>query len=162
MFGAYGQLQRITANCHVRAVQAPHESESGEWISRMVGNTTIVKEDATESRTRLGTLKNVSRTCHEVSRPLPTPTPDEIMDLREDNHQSSRSRQRRARVKQLGAGGKSATLDFFGRLRKAAINCLSHMLAKEQGTGVALSSSDMVNAGEFKDGVDRKSPSDSR
>jgi type IV secretion system protein VirD4 len=46
----------------------------------MVGTTTIVKEDVTESGTRLGPLKNVSRTFHEVSRALLTPT--EIMQLR--------------------------------------------------------------------------------
>ena len=80
MFGAYGQHQSITANCHVRIVYAPNEWESAEWISRMVGNTTIVKEDVTESGTRLGSLRNVSRTYHEVSRPLLTP--DEIMDLK--------------------------------------------------------------------------------
>jgi len=39
-----------------------------------------VKEDVTESGTRFGPLKNVSRTYHEVSRPLMTP--DEIMDLK--------------------------------------------------------------------------------
>lgn len=80
MFGAYGPHQSITANCHVRIVYAPNEWESAEWISRMVGNTTIVKEDVTESGLRLGALKNVSRTYHEISRPLLTP--DEIMDLK--------------------------------------------------------------------------------
>ncbi|HUZ64828.1 MAG TPA: type IV secretory system conjugative DNA transfer family protein [Acetobacteraceae bacterium] len=80
MFGAYGPHQSITANCHIRIVYAPNEWESAEWISRMVGNTTIVKEDVTESGTRLGPLKNVSRTYHEISRPLLTP--DEIMDLK--------------------------------------------------------------------------------
>ncbi|MDT7953489.1 MAG: type IV secretory system conjugative DNA transfer family protein [Acetobacteraceae bacterium] len=80
MFGAYGQHQSITANCHIRIVYAPNEWESAEWISRMVGNTTIVKEDVTESGTRLGSLKHVSRTYHEVSRPLLTP--DEVMDLK--------------------------------------------------------------------------------
>ncbi|MDA8247977.1 MAG: type IV secretory system conjugative DNA transfer family protein [Rhodospirillales bacterium] len=80
MFGAYGQHQSITANCHVRIVYAPNEWESAEWISRMVGTATIVKEDVTESGTRLGSLKNVSRTYHEVSRPLLTP--DEIMGLK--------------------------------------------------------------------------------
>jgi type IV secretion system protein VirD4 len=48
-----------------------------------------VKEDVTESGTRFGSLKNVSRTYHEVSRALLTP--DEIMDLakprKDDNGQ---------------------------------------------------------------------------
>jgi type IV secretion system protein VirD4 len=64
----------------VRVVYAPNEWDSAEWISRMIGNTTIVKEDVTESGTRFGPMKNVSRTYHEVSRPLLTP--DEIMDLK--------------------------------------------------------------------------------
>jgi type IV secretion system protein VirD4 len=87
MFGAYGQHQSITANCHIRIVYAPNEWESAEWISRMVGNTTIVKEDVTESGTRLGSLRNVSRTYHEVSRPLLTP--DEIMDLKKPRRDAS-------------------------------------------------------------------------
>ncbi len=80
VFAAYGQYQSITGNCHVRIVYAPNERESAEWISAMVGTTTIVKEDVTESGTRLGSMRNVSRTFHEVSRPLLTP--DEIMALR--------------------------------------------------------------------------------
>ena len=87
MFNAYGQHQSITSNCHVRIVYAPNEWESAEWISRMIGNTTIVKEDVTESGTRFGSLKNVSRTYHEVSRPLLTP--DEIMDLKKPRKDDS-------------------------------------------------------------------------
>lgn len=80
MFAAYGQYQSITGNCHVRIVYAPNERESGDWISAMVGTTTIIKEDVTESGTRLGSMRNVSRTYHEVSRPLLTT--DEIMALK--------------------------------------------------------------------------------
>jgi len=80
LFGAYGQYQSITGNCHIRIVYAPNERESAEWISSMIGNTTIIKEDVTESGTRLGSMKNVSRTFHEVSRPLLTP--DEIAALK--------------------------------------------------------------------------------
>ena len=54
--------------------------EPAKWVSEMVGNTTIVKEDVTESGTRFGPLRNVSRTYHQVSRPLVTP--DEIMELK--------------------------------------------------------------------------------
>jgi type IV secretion system protein VirD4 len=80
MFRSYGEHQSITGNCHVRVIYAPNEWKTGEWVSQMVGTTTIVKEDVTESGTRLGPLKNVSRTFHEVSRALLTPT--EIMQLR--------------------------------------------------------------------------------
>ena len=80
MFGAYGQYQSITGNCHIRIIYAPNEFETAKWVSDVVGQTTIVKEDVTESGTRHGSMKNISRTYHEVGRPLMTP--DEIMRLR--------------------------------------------------------------------------------
>src|SRR6202521_3413665 len=55
------------------AIYAPNEWSTGKWVSEMAGNTTIVKEDVTESGTRYGPLRNVSRTYHQVSRPLVTP-----------------------------------------------------------------------------------------
>ncbi len=86
MFNAYGAHQSITSNCHVRIVYAPNEWETAEWVSRMIGNATIVKEDVTESGTRFGRLNHVSRTYHEVSRPLLTP--DEIMGLKKPRKNS--------------------------------------------------------------------------
>ncbi len=80
MFNAYGQYQSITGNCHIRIIYAPNEIESAKWVSDVVGTTTIIKEDVTESGTRHGAMKNISRTYHEVGRPLMTP--DEIMRLR--------------------------------------------------------------------------------
>ena len=56
-------------------------------FSRMTGNTTIVKEDVTESGTRFGAMANVSRTFHEVSRALMTP--NEIMRLRKPGKDQS-------------------------------------------------------------------------
>jgi len=80
MFRSYGEHQSITGNCHIRIIYAPNEWKTGEWVSQMVGNTTIVKEDVTESGLRYGPMKHISRTYHEVSRPLLTP--NEIMQLR--------------------------------------------------------------------------------
>ncbi len=80
MLGAYGDHQTITANCHIRIIYAPNERETARWVSDMIGTTTIVKEDVTESGNRMGALTQISRTYHEVSRPLMTP--DEIMTLR--------------------------------------------------------------------------------
>ncbi len=85
MLGAYGPHQTITANCHVRIIYAPNERETAKWVSDLIGTTTIVKEDVTESGNRLGSLSQVSRTFHEVSRPLMTP--DEIMTLRKPRKQ---------------------------------------------------------------------------
>lgn len=80
LFKAYTQHQSVTGNCHIRLIYAPNEVETAEWISRGIGGTTIVKEDVTESGSRGGSLKNVSRTYHEVRRDVMTP--DEIMTLR--------------------------------------------------------------------------------
>ncbi len=80
MFRSYGEHQSITGNCHIRIIYAPNEWKTSEWVSQMVGKTTIVKEDVTESGTRYGPMKHISRTYHEVSRPLLTP--NEIMQLR--------------------------------------------------------------------------------
>jgi type IV secretion system protein VirD4 len=80
MFSAYGEHQTITGNCHIRIIYAPNERETARWVSDMIGTTTIVKEDVTESGNRMGALSHVSRSFHEVSRPLMTP--DEIATLK--------------------------------------------------------------------------------
>ena len=80
LFNAYGQHQSITANCHIRIIYAPNERETARWVSDMIGTTTIIKEDVTESGNRMGPLSQVSRSFHEVSRPLMTP--DEISTLK--------------------------------------------------------------------------------
>ena len=80
LFAPYGEHQTITANCHIRIIYAPNERETARWVSDMIGTTTIVKEDVTESGPRLGSLNQISRTFHEVSRPLMTP--DEIATMR--------------------------------------------------------------------------------
>jgi type IV secretion system protein VirD4 len=81
LWGAYGHDESITSNCHVRVAYAPNKVETAEWLSRMLGTMTVVKEDVTTSGGRFAAvLSNVSRTYHEVSRPLATP--DEIMRLK--------------------------------------------------------------------------------
>lgn len=80
LFKAYTQHQSVTGNCHVRIVYAPNESGTADWISHDIGGTTVVKEDVTESGPRGGSLKNISRTYHEVPRALMTPA--EVMALR--------------------------------------------------------------------------------
>ena len=80
LFQAYGQHQSITGNCHIRIIYAPNEGSTADWISHDIGNTTIVKEDVTESGLKSGSLKNVSRTYHEAARAVMTP--DEVMALR--------------------------------------------------------------------------------
>ncbi len=81
--GAYGQTESILANCHIRIAYAPNSTATADWVSKMCGEGTVVREVLSESGTRLGPLKNVSRSLHESRRPLLTP--DEVMRLRMTN-----------------------------------------------------------------------------
>ena len=69
---AYGQHENIITNLHIRVAYAPNQTQTGEWISSMLGPTTIIKEDVTESGERGSTLSHVSRTYREIKRPLMT------------------------------------------------------------------------------------------
>jgi type IV secretion system protein VirD4 len=81
LWGAYGRDESIISNCHVRAAYAPNKIETADWLSKMTGTATIVKEDITTSGGRFSAvLSNISRTFHQISRPLATP--DEIMRLK--------------------------------------------------------------------------------
>jgi type IV secretion system protein VirD4 len=81
LWGAYGRDESIISNCHIRVAFAPNKVETAEWLSRMVGTTTIVKEDVTTSGNRYkAVLQNVSKTFHQIGRALMTP--DEIMRLK--------------------------------------------------------------------------------
>lgn len=98
MFSAYGEHQGITGNCHIRIIYAPNERETARWVSDMIGTTTIVKEDVTESGNRMGALSHVSRSFHEVSRPLMTP--DEIATLKKP--QKERGSDGKERITEAG------------------------------------------------------------
>ena len=81
LWGAYGKDESVLSNCHVRIAFAPNRVETAEWLSRMCGTATVVKEDVTTSGRRFGAvLTHVSKTYHQISRPLATA--DEIMRLR--------------------------------------------------------------------------------
>ncbi|MEG6650200.1 type IV secretory system conjugative DNA transfer family protein [Pseudomonas aeruginosa] len=80
LYKAYSNYESIISNCHVRIAYAPNKVETAEWMSKMTGTTTVVKEQVTTSGKRFGAvLDNVSRSYQEVQRPLMTP--DEIMRL---------------------------------------------------------------------------------
>jgi type IV secretion system protein VirD4 len=81
LWGAYSRDESIISNCHLRVAYAPNKIETADWLSRMTGTATIVKEDITTSGGRFSAvLSNVSRTYHQISRPLATP--DEVMRLK--------------------------------------------------------------------------------
>jgi type IV secretion system protein VirD4 len=70
--------EAITSTCHVQCAFAPNRIETAEHLSKLTGQTTVVKEQVTTSGR--GWSTNVSRSTHEVSRPLLTP--DEAMRMK--------------------------------------------------------------------------------
>jgi type IV secretory pathway TraG/TraD family ATPase VirD4 len=68
---AAGPDETITSNCHVQVAFPPNRLETAEHLSKVTGQTTIIKEQVTRSGRGLGT--QVSTTMQEVQRPLLTP-----------------------------------------------------------------------------------------
>ena len=70
----YGHDESITSNCHVQNAFPPNRPDTADYLSRLTGQTTIVKEQITTSGRRTSAmLGQVSRTFQEVQRPLLTP-----------------------------------------------------------------------------------------
>lgn len=70
----YGPDETITSNCHVQNAYPPNRVETAEHLSRLTGQTTVIKEQITTSGRRISAmLGQVSRTIQEVQRPLLTP-----------------------------------------------------------------------------------------
>jgi type IV secretion system protein VirD4 len=78
LYAHYGRDEAITSTCHVQCAFAPNRIETAEHLSKLTGQTTVVKEQITTSNR--GWSTNVSRSTHEVSRPLLTP--DEAMRMK--------------------------------------------------------------------------------
>lgn len=73
LHAAYGKDESITSNCHVQNAYPPNRVETAEHLSKLTGQTTIVKEQITTSGRRTSVLLGqVSRTFQEVQRPLLT------------------------------------------------------------------------------------------
>jgi type IV secretion system protein VirD4 len=64
----YGPDETITSNCHVQTAFPPNRLETAEHLSKLTGQTTIVKEHVTRSGRGLGS--QVSTTMHEVNGPF--------------------------------------------------------------------------------------------
>jgi type IV secretion system protein VirD4 len=80
-YSTNGKDEPITGNLHIRIVYAPNKLETAQWISRMTGTATVVKEHISTSGNRFGALlQQVSRDYQEQSRPLMTD--DEVMRLK--------------------------------------------------------------------------------
>jgi type IV secretion system protein VirD4 len=67
----YGPDETITSNCHVQTAFPPKRLETAEHLSKLTGQTTVIKEQVTRSGRGLGT--QASTTMQEVQRPLLTP-----------------------------------------------------------------------------------------
>jgi type IV secretion system protein VirD4 len=67
----YGPDETITSNCHIQAAFPPNRLETAEHLSKLTGQTTIIKEQITRSGRGLGVQS--STTMQEVQRPLLTP-----------------------------------------------------------------------------------------
>ena len=78
LYAHYGRDEAITSTCHVQCAFAPNRIETAEHLSKLTGQTTVVKEQVTTSGR--GWSTNVTRSTHEVSRPLLTP--DEAMRMK--------------------------------------------------------------------------------
>ena len=74
----YGQNESITSNCHIQNAYPPNRMDTAEYLSKMTGQTTIVKKSITKSGKGLSSSSSV--TMQEVQRPLLTP--DECMRLK--------------------------------------------------------------------------------
>ena len=71
---SYGHDESITSNCHVQNAYPPNRVETADHLSKLTGQTTIVKEQITTSGRRTSALLGqVSRTFQEVQRSLLTP-----------------------------------------------------------------------------------------
>ena len=80
LYKAYSNHESIVSNCHVRLAFAPNKQETAEWLSKMTGQTTVIKEQISTSGKRFGMmLGQVSRSYQESQRPLMTS--DEISRL---------------------------------------------------------------------------------
>lgn len=70
----YGHDETITSSCHIQNAYPPNRIETAEHLSKLTGQTTVVKEQVTTSGARASLFASqVSRTVQEVQRPLLTP-----------------------------------------------------------------------------------------
>ena len=70
----YGHDEAITSNCHIQNAFPPNRIETAEHLSKLTGQTTVIKEQITTSGRRVGVMHgNVTRTMQETQRPLLTP-----------------------------------------------------------------------------------------
>ncbi len=77
----YGRDELISSNCHIQNFYPPNRQDTAEHISKLCGQTTVLKHNVTVSNTLHGLGKNdsVSTSIAEVQRALMTP--DEVLRM---------------------------------------------------------------------------------
>ncbi len=76
----YGHDETITSNCHIQSAFPPNRIETAEYLAKLTGQTTVIKEQVTTSGKRTGLMHgHVTRTAQESQRTLLTA--DECMRL---------------------------------------------------------------------------------
>lgn len=76
----YGRDEAISSNCHIQNAFQPNRIETAEYLSKMIGTTTVIYKEQTYSGGRTSIMfGNVSQVEREVSRALMTP--DECMRM---------------------------------------------------------------------------------
>jgi type IV secretion system protein VirD4 len=80
LYKAYGKDESITSNCHVQVVYAPNKMETADYVSRMLGQTTVAHKVVNISHGRgLFATTQKSESYQHTQRPLMTA--DEVRTL---------------------------------------------------------------------------------
>lgn len=75
LYKSYGKDESIRVGCHIQVAFAPNDFETSEYLSKSTGQTTVLKENLSESIQDGKLFANKSRqtALQEVQRPLLTP-----------------------------------------------------------------------------------------
>jgi type IV secretion system protein VirD4 len=75
LFKSYGKDESIRVGCHIQVAFAPNDMETAEYLSKATGQTTVIKENFSESfqEGKLFGSKSRQASLQEVQRPLMTP-----------------------------------------------------------------------------------------
>ncbi|MDR0615927.1 MAG: type IV secretory system conjugative DNA transfer family protein, partial [Synergistaceae bacterium] len=74
LFKSYGKDESIRVGCHIQVAFAPNDMETAEYLSKATGQTTVIKENFSESfqEGKLFGSKSRQTSLQEVQRPLMT------------------------------------------------------------------------------------------
>jgi type IV secretion system protein VirD4 len=75
LYKAYGKEEALRVACHIQIAFAPNEQETCEYLSRLTGSSTTIKENVSETRQQGRLMGGVTKqiSLQEVQRNLLTP-----------------------------------------------------------------------------------------